>query len=627
MSVYQKNLHDECAMTHKPKNGSDEPETPYPVHRQSISFPEKAQRRHDEALMEQVFSDFKLLDDLFEWFQPEKLGKWRSIMPTIKNLTSGMVRKGNTAWSTWKANPSLPPHYQFSAMYQKRDQILNAMLYDDPWFAIGYTREEMTQSRTFMYEVDYPEGTLVDDAFIDSHVHWPQVTHLNQKGIHPHFLTSGNKSIYVAFFNEKPILHTEWNEFLNAIHRYLVLDGFVDASSISSSGIRLPLSLHQETGNLCRFYGTNGRQEVLNYLRSIEKDCIVGGGWMGDCGVKKGAISKLYLTSRDTSTDAELHISIDLHEKEFLFSKLMEFPKWVYDFHNVNLRHLHHIIEYLQDYDEQNFSKTATAIDPQFTPDTQDMLDTIPSTYLCISNIDDFSEEDRMRYESYLREGIPGDSYGVFGKENFFWYCCCKFNSQSVAVAAIEQIIGIGVRHDQYVNRLAKLRWKNRHTQYIPREQLNFIPFTEVQLDSYEKQWLEWFSSWCDAVQDSRFQKDLYIRTAEYILQKCRQFPQMAHIGVDDLCKDAQCPNRMMASRLLRFFQLNCPIIEVASAPFKDFSSQKAAGRKSGYRRLPTLSSAVDRTAKIQPKFSHEKTWRQKLNAMNQSWAAGMEDS
>jgi len=218
------------------------------------------------------------LDELYHWtdYLEDKAFPSRSIFPKIINCNAYVHRRGNR-WSyfpnKWnRLHPERIRHY----VKEKTERILKSFIKPDPFFAVGYSRNGFDHSWSFQFEVDLdlPEEKILDDQEAESLVNWEMVKFLQDQGLQPHILLSGNRSIYVAFFTISPIAKKNWIDLYESVRSLIVFNGLNDVNTFHGSGLRLPLSYHQTTGKQCRFLHDTSFSDTVRRIETIQPNSL-----------------------------------------------------------------------------------------------------------------------------------------------------------------------------------------------------------------------------------------------------------------------------------------------------------------------------------------------------------------
>lgn len=640
--------------------------------RQTISLKEMEKRTKDRNLQIKTWNYFQRLNHLYQLMYKKKDENNDVLYPTFKYSNKWTHKHGIIPWATWKADYSKHWGTNNRRLDSIRDHILDSFLFDDPYLALASTRHEFPSSRVFQYEVDYPLGTIVDDEFLEGHINWPLTDLLRKHGITPHFLTSGSKSIYVAFFNRRNIPHEAYETFLQHIHRYLVLGGVVDSSNISSSGLRLPLSLHQDTGQLCRFHKTRSKEEATKYLFDIQPDDFTDQHLLSMSSQLWGALNPYIYVG-------DLPISIDDQEMKYLHLTIVSGSKSAFNLEDLFLEHFHeHLWELRGLYPapvdacgssqpswasggairESSGSEASTGVatvcmDLGWSSSMAGVAggacnagDDSAAIFLDIGHTNSTESCDaggvgdsweaqskgsggsifldightnsatpmNPRFDRILAGHYPdGQTDRIFFDEDLFWYACHKYGSMDAAYEAIGKIVKVD-DPAKIKNRLSRLKHRYKKCRFSAALMSSLSDGSTVELVEEEREWLDWFANWCDENKGSKELKRRRKAMAEYLLKKCRRFQgRVVTITLDELCREFNFRHREQARRLRNFFLDRCQIIRIARPYEKDLRNPSKPGIGTGFVREEELPWTVGKTKK-----EKAKEWELELKKMRE---------
>ena len=263
-----------------------------PNHHEFRATKDKYIPNSENELYHKAMSELNQLDRLYSFGDqyPDPVHRPARHYPIIIHRTSQMWKKGLPAnkqrkWSYFPNSGRRRHCTQYGMdihLKHRLRTILAAYATEDPNFAIGGSKSHAPMVDLLQFEVDYEtHDGIVDEEFARERINGQLVTLLNQNGVTPHFLISGNRSVYAAFYFSNCIPHATMTAFYESVKRILILGGKVDANTLKGSAIRYPLSYHVETNQMCRYLGNETRSDVIATMRSIEKDTVSEADLMG----------------------------------------------------------------------------------------------------------------------------------------------------------------------------------------------------------------------------------------------------------------------------------------------------------------------------------------------------------
>lgn len=403
--------------------------------------------------------------------------------------------------------------------------IISDLATHDPHFAWGISTRHCRASRALQLEWDFRNPSVpVDEAFLPTVINSECLVHLQARGINPHFIFTGGKSIHIAFYFARNIPnHTLWI-FAKMVRVSLIAGGEPDAHSLYS-GMRLPLSIHQERGALCRFANTTTPEQIVRYAESVQQDQV-------GAPVIIRAVKEWYGIHPELKPLAKTKSKAPVGSPDDQASNTA--PTYDdsgnIDTHDTNGAHGASDVTVTTDTDN-----TPTLPTPLPTP----QVDIVSGWgrydddhHPLISTSYALAHTRRDEYEEYLHTGIPcHQSWEIIRKSDFVFWTLHKLNSKQRVWDVLAKVLGLNVPEDVYLDRLQKLKQK-----------LDFTPFIytkpgqnsgSITLDEEEGAWI--FDLSASLKRDFRADKAKGLLSIGYfLLHKLRQFGE-ANVGVREI--------------------------------------------------------------------------------------------
>lgn len=446
-------------------------------------------------------------------------------------IREGFQRRGLTGrkWSTQpgKKHPTPP------------DVIIGRIKKDiaktDSRFAWGINLSHCERACAAQMEYDFPAGVDVNEDLLRSITNQECLTFLQDKGIEPHFILTGGRSIHCAFYFQELPADT-LRRFTRIFHARLLTRGEPCSHSFKR-GMRLPLSIHQSTGGLCRYVGTDNPESVVAYAESISP-CLLNYTELLD-------VCNEWLT---------MHPEVIVNNVAPVFSK-----------------------------DDPRQTKTHKDIVSSFGDEDNPLV----ATSIALNH------QQRELYEEYMAHGVPdGRTYDLLVESDFVFWALHKLNSKQRVWDQLSRRLMCEDRA-LYQDRLERLAWKLGEIDYrptIPKRDKGDVPLTEE-----ETAWLN------DLEVNMRFcrsKRDRLIPLARYILQKLRNHGGEAPIGVEEIARitmrvhgSSKPINSQASGDLLVFRSGRYKILEQTGDYRK--SRQGKPGIKRRFRRVKCLPILV----------------------------------
>lgn len=290
---------------------------------------------------------------------------------------------------------------------------IRRQIISDPFLNISLSHRKLSKIDILGFEADVIEDgndVLVDEDVIDRYKNDEVVAKLNELGLHPHFSTSGNRSIYTWFFFTEDIPREMLSasvEFLSHVLR----DVEIDCISTEAC-VRIPTSYYYQTGRLARFYGIESREDNLQYIENIQRDDFNGETYYD-------AIEKFRLWLKEKSLISTASI-IDASSDDFIPTSPV-------------------ILDGTQEYDRTKYASSFAGDHPL-----------------------------RDYFEGILSCGFNHDSHQAF-KKSFYLWACHKYGDKDLAYHAIQAVIHLNPNDYAVQDRQRRLDWLYARVNFDPR--------------------------------------------------------------------------------------------------------------------------------------------------------------
>jgi hypothetical protein len=475
----------------------------------------------------------------------------------------------------------------------------------DPMFALGYSKIYSSESKSFQFEVDFDER--ISEINLESVIHKELYDKISNV-IKPHIIFSGNRSIYVAFFSKISLPKTTWINFYNSIRKFLIFNGKNDVHTFLGAGLRLPLSRHQSTHDLCRFAHCYTEKEIVDYLFNIEPDDI-----------DESKINELINNIQNYSGrkmeygNRIIHQSLSIRERNRL--------KRLTGNADISISEMWNNLHLLDKEEEDPFIDeieerfSLSLMNAELEPDTEDKfsfasqyntsfhplsfsssLSFIVGGIKLPQNDENYNSEycvksiNRALYEKMIQNGITyGSSTEILIYSDFVRYCFNRYIPMGKdPVLELEKIISKGISDKNTIkDRLTKLnamirlvqndiRIRRRKKARSPKDMI----LTEEMIET-----INIFKKELNS-QDKRINQKKYIEALQWIFQMFLYYGPECHIGTEETMEALNLGDKKAASRILSYFQYQFPIMTLKNTHWYDPTGQN--GRKQEFELLPS---------------------------------------
>lgn len=200
--------------------------------------------------------------------------------------TFAFTRPGMRGWVTnpcrFKKGGRIPSKAGYEQMIRNMGKT--------EYFSLAASPRRFTSTAWLSCEWDI-DGIVPDEFFLE-YVVLDDLWALITKRINIHWKLTGNRSVHMDVFLKDPIPFMIGCRFLESA-KHLLTIGKADKTNLTQC-MRLPFSRHQKTNGLCRYSGCHTEDDLLDYIKHIERDDIDEQGILELCGGLEG-----YLTAHN----------------------------------------------------------------------------------------------------------------------------------------------------------------------------------------------------------------------------------------------------------------------------------------------------------------------------------------